>query len=128
MTRRRVYLMRHADVRYTDVDGHFVHPDGVPLTEEGRRQGQAVGAALAAVTFDRAVTSGLPRTVDTAAHVLAGRGPAPETREELHEIRAGGPGAVAPAHFETTFLRALHRPVSREDAEAAASTLSLALP
>jgi probable phosphoglycerate mutase len=115
MTRRRVYLMRHAEVRYTDVEGRFVHPDGVPLTDEGRRQGQAVGAALAAVPFDRAVTSGLPRTVDTAAHVLAGRGPVPEALEALHEIRPGGPGAVAPAQFEATFLRALHRPVSRED-------------
>lgn len=115
MTRRRVYLMRHADVRYTNAEGRFVHPDGVLLTEEGRRQGQAVGAALAAVPFDRAVTSGLPRTMETAALVLAGRGPVPQTKDELHEIRPGGPGAVAPGQFESTFLRALHRSVSRED-------------
>ncbi len=115
MIRRRVYLMRHADVRYTDAEGRFVDPDTVSLTDEGRRQAEAVRDALGVIPFDRAVTSGLPRTVETAALVLQGRGLEPEARETLHEIRPGGPGAVAPAQFESTFLRALHRPVTRED-------------
>src|SRR6266545_1399869 len=115
MIRRRVYLMRHADVRYTDAQGRFVDPDTVSLTDEGRRQADAVREALAAIPFDRAVSSGLPRTVETAALVLAGRGLEPQVREAFHEIRPGGPGAVAPARFESTFLRALHRPVTRED-------------
>src|SRR6266516_2802496 len=115
MIRRRVYLMRHADVRYTDAQGRFVDPGTVSLTDEGRRQADAVREALAAIPFDRAVTSGLPRTIETAALVLAGRGLEAQGREALHEIRPGGPGAVAPAQFESTFLRALHRPVTRED-------------
>jgi probable phosphoglycerate mutase len=93
MIRRRVYLMRHADVRYTDAQGRFVDPDTVSLTDEGRRQADGVREALAAIPFDRAVSSGLPRTVETAALVLAGRGLEPQVREG--PSTRSGPGAPA---------------------------------
>src|SRR5262249_15014589 len=59
--RRRIYLVRHADVSYFDGDGRPVRPDTVPLNPEGRRQAEALARELAAVPFDRAVSSDLPR-------------------------------------------------------------------
>jgi broad specificity phosphatase PhoE len=81
--RRRIYLMRHAQVRYFE----GVHPDQVQLTELGRRQAEAAASALAGVRFDRVVTSGLPRTTETA-HTVA-PGAAPERRYSLREIESG---------------------------------------
>ena len=81
--RRRIYLMRHAQVRYFE----GVHPERVLLTDEGRRQAQAAAAALAGIRFDRVLTSGLPRTLETARIV------APEVEPEEHpalrEIESG---------------------------------------
>jgi broad specificity phosphatase PhoE len=37
-TRRRIYLLRHAEVAYFDEHGQPVAPDEVPLTPTGRRQ------------------------------------------------------------------------------------------
>lgn len=83
MTRRRIYLMRHAQVRYFE----GVHPHEVVLTERGREQATAARDALAGVRFDRVVTSGLPRTLETAATV------APyvdaERNANLREIESG---------------------------------------
>lgn len=81
--RRRVYLMRHAQVRYFE----GLHPEEVVLTEEGRRQAQAAAAALRGIAFDRVVTSGLARTLETARLVAPGR--EPEARYELREIESG---------------------------------------
>ncbi len=69
--RRRVYLMRHGHVDYFAPG--ITDPRGVRLTETGCVQAAAARDALAGVTFDIAVHSGLPRTVETAAIVLAGR-------------------------------------------------------
>jgi broad specificity phosphatase PhoE len=115
MLRRRVYLLRHADVRYTDAAGRFVDPDTVSLTDQGREEACAVAESLRTIPLDRAVHSGLPRTEETARLVLAGRTLRPEVRDALQEIRPGRAGAVAPESFEGTFLAALHRPVTRED-------------
>jgi broad specificity phosphatase PhoE len=91
--RRRVFLMRHGSVTYFDAAGRPVLPEQVPLNETGRTQADAAGAAFAAagVKFDRVIVSGLPRTVETAARVLAvtRQDIEPETWPELHEIRGG---------------------------------------
>jgi broad specificity phosphatase PhoE len=85
--RRRVYLMRHGDVAYFDADGQPVPPDDVPLTEAGRAQARAAAAALEGEPIDRVVTSGLRRTLETAALVAPGL--EPETVPELRELRGG---------------------------------------
>jgi probable phosphoglycerate mutase len=81
--RRRIYLMRHAQVRYFE----GIHPHEVQLTEEGRAQAEAAADALRGVRFDRVITSGLPRTVDTARAI------APdleiEANPDLREIESG---------------------------------------
>ncbi|MEQ8861005.1 MAG: histidine phosphatase family protein [Pseudomonadales bacterium] len=87
--RRRIFLMRHGEAAYVAADGTVTDdPRNVALTEQGRIQARKQAAVLASVPFDRAICSGLPRTVETARLVLAGRDrPALETRPELEEIR-----------------------------------------
>jgi broad specificity phosphatase PhoE len=81
--RRRIYLMRHAAVAYFP-DGRPVDPHDVALTETGREQAAAAGALLSEVRFDRVLTSGLTRTLETAAIVA----PViePESWPELREL------------------------------------------
>jgi probable phosphoglycerate mutase len=81
--RRRIYLMRHAQVRYFEGPP----PGEVVLTAEGRRQAQAAAEALHGVAFDRVVTSGLTRALETARIVAPGL--EPETCPELREVESG---------------------------------------
>jgi len=85
--RRRVYLMRHGEVDYFDGQGRPYPVGAVPLNAAGRAQAEAAAAALAEVSLDRVVTSGLRRCVETAALVAGGR--TAEVRPELREIEPG---------------------------------------
>jgi len=60
--------MRHAEVSYVGERD----PEVVRLTERGLEQAAAAQRALADVAFDVVVTSGLPRTLETAAIVAPG--------------------------------------------------------
>lgn len=88
--RRRIYLMRHAQVRYFRGE----HPHDVLLTDTGRAQAAAAAEALRDVRFDRVITSGLPRTLETARTVV----PDGELEENsaLREIESGELRGVAP--------------------------------
>ena len=88
--RRRIYLMRHAQVRYFRGE----HPHDVLLTDAGRAQAAAAAEALREVRFDRVITSGLPRTLETARTVA----PDAEIEENsaLREIESGELRGVAP--------------------------------
>ena len=87
--RKRIYLMRHAEVSYVQADGTAVaDPRQVPLTAVGEDSGRMTCDMLADIAFDRAICSGLPRTVQTARLVLAGRDkPRLEMHPALEEIR-----------------------------------------
>ena len=88
--RRRIYLMRHAQVRYFRGE----HPHDVMLTEEGRAQALAAAEALRGVRIDRVITSGLSRAVETALAIV------PEAELEansaLREVESGDLRGVAP--------------------------------
>jgi probable phosphoglycerate mutase len=86
VTRRRIYLLRHGQVAYF-VEGRPVDPDSVPLTREGRRETKETAAALSEITFDRVITSGLPRAEETARIVAPET--EPEAWPELREIATG---------------------------------------
>ncbi|MDX6455202.1 MAG: hypothetical protein QOD48_1309 [Gaiellaceae bacterium] len=75
--------MRHAQVRYFQ----GVNPREVQLTEVGRAQAQAAAAALIGIQFDRVITSGLPRTLETA-RIVVPKLP-PERNPALREIESG---------------------------------------
>lgn len=88
--RRRIYLMRHAQAAYVDEAGNVTNdPRMVPLTATGRIQARKQAAILASVEFDKAICSGLPRTLETATIVLAGRDIALDIVPQMEEIQGG---------------------------------------
>jgi broad specificity phosphatase PhoE len=104
--------MRHAQVAYFE-DGRPVEPETVPLTEQGREQARAAAEVLAGIRFDRVVTSGLLRTLETARIVAHER--EPESWPELREIESGRLGDIPEGELERAFLEAW-RDVVPEDA------------
>jgi len=113
-TRRRLYLMRHGEVNYFE-QGRPAPPEGVHLNEHGRAQAAAAAHALADVAFDRALTSGLPRTDQTAAIVLGERALPIATEPDLREIRGGRLADIPPQELRRTFVDALTRRLSAAD-------------
>ncbi len=87
--RRRLYLMRHGHVDYFAPD--IEDPRTVSLTEKGRAQASAAREALAAIPFDFAACSGLPRTRETAQIVLSAHVDPPVLVEDLRleELKSG---------------------------------------
>jgi len=103
--RRRLYLMRHADVSYVDETGRPVSPEDVPLTARGLEQAEAARDALAGVELDLVVSSNLPRTSETAAIVAPGHDV--ERLPEFAEWRGGRLDALPPEELERLFIGAL---------------------
>ena len=97
--------MRHAAVAYFE-DGRPLRPDDVPLTAEGIEQARAAGEALAAVRFDRVLTSGLPRTAETARIIVPDLDA--EAWPDLRELEGGRLGDIPEDELERTFVRAFH--------------------
>jgi broad specificity phosphatase PhoE len=97
--------MRHARVTYFE-DGRPLRPDLVPLTDEGRAEARAAAAVLDGIEFDRVITSGLPRTIETARIVA----PAlePESWAELREIESGRLGDIPEDELERAFVETWH--------------------
>lgn len=86
--------MRHAEVRYFE----GVRTEQVVLTERGHVQARSAAAELRGVSFDRVVTSGLERTLETARIVAPGR--EPESRYDLREIESGDIRELSPDEVE----------------------------
>ena len=96
--------MRHGEVSYFETDGRPVDPATVPLNEEGIAQTTAVADALRGIEFDRVVTSGLPRTLETAAIVAPGM--EAESWPELRELQGGRLSEIPPDVLEHEFVNA----------------------
>lgn len=96
--------MRHGEVAYFDRDGRPRQPDTAGLTDEGREQATAAALTLGDVRFDRVVTSGLARTVETARIVAASA----ELEEwpELQEWRGGKLEDIPDDELESAFTHA----------------------
>jgi broad specificity phosphatase PhoE len=102
--RRRLYLMRHAEVSYFGHDGMPVDPREVPLNDEGVAQAKAVADAVRGIVFDRVLTSGLPRTLETAE--LVAPGVHAESWPALREIQGGRLSEIPPEALEHEFIHA----------------------
>jgi broad specificity phosphatase PhoE len=102
--RRRLYLMRHGEVSYFRPDGTPVAEDAVSLNEDGRAQAEAARELLAGTAFDRVLSSGLPRSVETARVVAPGA----EVEEwpELRELRGDRLASIPEAELESEFVHA----------------------
>ena len=72
------------------------------LTEEGRRETHVTAAALGEIAFDRVITSGLPRAVETAQIVAPDR--EPEAWPAFRELEGGRLRDVSDP--ETAFVNA----------------------
>ncbi len=109
-SRRRIFLMRHGSVTYFDSAGKPHLPEAVPLNETGRMQASAAGVVFAQLSlkFDRVITSGLPRTVETARRVLAetSQDIDVEVWPELEEIRGGRLSAIPDETLRDAFTGA----------------------
>jgi len=75
-------VVRHGETEWSRAGKHTGRTD-VPLTEQGRRQAEAVGAALGDRDFALVLTSPLGRALETCR--LAGFGDRAEPRDELME-------------------------------------------
>src|SRR4051794_13478042 len=105
MHRRRVYLMRHAEVTYFGDGGVPLRRDAVLLTPAGREQAEAARRVFAGVAFDRVLTSGLPRTEETARIVAPGH--EPEVWPEFAEWRGGRLVDIPDDEVERAYVGAL---------------------
>ncbi|MGH3129766.1 MAG: histidine phosphatase family protein [Gaiellaceae bacterium] len=94
--------MRHAEVGYFGEGGRPLRPEDVSLTATGERQARAAAEALEGVRFDRVVTSGLPRTLETAALVAPGL--EPESWPELRELESGRLADIPDDELENAFV------------------------
>jgi broad specificity phosphatase PhoE len=110
--RRRLYLMRHGEVAYFDGEGRPLPEDDVGLTDEGRAQAQAAAALLAATPADRVLTSGLRRTLETAAIVAPHV--EPESWPELRELRGAKLSTIPEHELEEQFVGAFRGVVPLE--------------
>jgi broad specificity phosphatase PhoE len=121
--------MRHAAVAYFE-NGRPLRAEGVVLTEEGREQARAAAETLAGVPFDRVLTSGLPRTLETARIVAPDV--APESWPELRELEGGRLADIPEDELERTFVGAFRDVVPEESrflgGETIASLLDRVLP
>jgi probable phosphoglycerate mutase len=104
--------MRHAAVAYFDAGGAPYDPETVPLTAAGVEQARAAAAALAGVRFDRVVTSGLPRTLETAGIVAPGI--EPEQWTELRELGGGRLRDIPEDELEAAFTGVFRGAVAPE--------------
>jgi broad specificity phosphatase PhoE len=100
--RRRLYLMRHAEVSYVGERD----PEIVRLTARGLEQAAFAHRALAEVEFDLVVTSSLPRTVETAGVVAPAH--QPQQWQEFAEWKGGRLDDVPPEELEQFFVGSLH--------------------
>ena len=110
--RRRLYVMRHGAVSYFDA-GRPLKPEDVPLTVAGRDQAYAAASMLRGIEFDRLITSGLPRTVETARIVAPDL--EPEAWPDLRELETGRLADLSEEELERAFTHAF-RDVVPEDA------------
>lgn len=104
--RRRLYLFRHGAVDYIDENGEWLgDPDLVKLNPRGRAQAASMAELFLDVHIDKAVCTGLPRTIETGEAILADREIELEVFSELEEIRpirgevAGGYDIVSDVAF-----------------------------
>ena len=96
---REIVIVRHGETEWTLSRQHTGTTD-IPLTDNGRRQAEAVATRLAGRHFDLVLSSPLDRAVETCR--LAGFGDAAEITDDLLEWNYGEYEAVTTADIRKT--------------------------
>ncbi|MBA2794153.1 MAG: histidine phosphatase family protein [Thermoleophilaceae bacterium] len=86
MANPEIFLARHGETEWS-LNGRHTGTTDIPLTDNGRRHAEALGARLRGREFAAVFTSPLARAADTCK--LAGLGGAAEVRHELMEWNYG---------------------------------------
>ena len=85
--RKRFYLFRHGEVDYTGTGGVVKDPDLVNLTENGKKQAVIIDENTKDFLIERIISSGLPRTLQTAKHIAERRNLEIESFPSLKEYQ-----------------------------------------
>ena len=83
-----LYCLRHGESTY-NAEGRIQGQSDVPLSEFGRRQGEAAAAALAHLPIDAVYSSPLRRAMQTARPLAETLGLSIRTDARLMEVHAG---------------------------------------
>lgn len=92
----RVYLVRHGATEWSVTGQHTGRTD-IPLTDEGRRQAERLGARLAEERFALVLVSPLTRALETAR--LTGFGDVAEVEPDLMEWNYGDYDGITAAEI-----------------------------
>ena len=111
--------MRPGEVQYFTKANPTANATHVELTNRGREQAIAAGRSLRDIRFDRVITSGLPRTVETARLVLdasshSGTLPDPERWPDLEEFRKPKLEGIEKDKIDEAFLTVFQSVPSRD--------------
>lgn len=96
MSSHEVVLARHGETEWSRDHRHTGRTD-IPLTDEGRRQAEALGHRLSGRPFARVLVSPLSRALETCE--LAGLGARAEQRRELLEFAYGDAEGITTAEM-----------------------------
>lgn len=104
--RRRLYLVRHAQVRYFSADNKGQGPDEAALTDIGIEQAKRVGSCLQDCRFDRVFSSPVSRCQKTLSFLMAGREHSPQIVEALREAQPSALESLSAEAIRTGLLNA----------------------
>lgn len=89
MGQKVIYLIRHGKPELVDEQRRFIGQIDLPLSAEGQRQAQMLGAKLKSRKIDAVYCSDLIRSVETSREIASLHGLEPQVRPQLREIGLG---------------------------------------
>ena len=102
MAGAELWLVRHGETEWS-ASGQHTGTTDIELSDAGRRLAAALRERLGGIDFDRVLTSGLPRTIETAGIVAPAA--EPEAWPDFRELE-GRFGEIPPEELERAFVGA----------------------